>query len=651
MSSLIAWYYAMNQSHLTIDELEYEMKIREIPLEASRSAAERTLRSYLKEEKGKSDVRLKFVSESVVNELEVCNDKLNGIKNHLEKRPSKKAPDQLFKTRLVHILFRMQRLKDYAEKEDELNSLALIAGECVKLLNVYYSATSHLPEVRDVELAIINESLSQLRQEHQTGVVDQGDGNANGSSDERSTGDRETGPNDGGNVRDDESEKTADSEKDGLRADIRQLTAVVTQLLQRITVLEAAQPVSQPRDIPGGNTNSTRIEGNGEKEKEVEEVHENPVDFLDWLKQRNESIDTLKNSDEGKSGDNKKKTEGQTENRTMNSGNRFPIHKWSVKYDGVDNGRRLNEFLKEVEFNARSEGFSEAELLQGAHHLFTQKARSWYMEVSCEIGSWKELVSELKKEFLPVDIDYIYERQANNRKQGPREKFQDFYLDMVRIFRNLSTPWDEKRKFDVLFRNTREDCRIAMLAANVSSIPKMRDFGKRFDSINWQTYQKKENRFSRKEVVQVEEVRDQQSFRGSQDRFKNRDQDRGGQNGKEQFRQNSQQFQNRPWKQQQSNNQKSNDTPKEWNKPKPKPDNTQRQNNSVPITSGTNALERIVKAYSPPGKNVCFNCHESGHDFEDCAKERKLFCLRCGFPGFKTKNCPHCESKNLLKTA
>uniref|UniRef100_A0A8D8CS38 (northern house mosquito) hypothetical protein n=1 Tax=Culex pipiens TaxID=7175 RepID=A0A8D8CS38_CULPI len=75
-------------------------------------------------------------------------------------------------------------------------------------------------------------------------------------------------------------------------------------------------------------------------------------------------------------------------------------------------------------------------------------------------------------------MDYVYERQASNRKQGAREKFQDFYLDMVRIFRNMSSPWDDKRKFEVLFRNTREECQIAMLAANISDIPSF-DVGQR----------------------------------------------------------------------------------------------------------------------------------------------------------------------------
>lgn len=660
MLHITAQYHAMNPGHLTIDELEHELKIRGSTTDASRSASERTLRCRLKEEKDKSDVAFQFVSESVVEELEVCDGKLNGIKNHLEKRRSKRAPDQLFKTRLIHILFRMHRLRANTKKEDEINSLAVIAGECVKLLSVYFSANSHLPEVREAELAIINESLHQLRNEEVNENADHElEEIVNENLVERSTEDSVSGlrgkeSNEVSAVGGSESEKV-DSEKDRLADEIRQLASVVSLLLQRITVLESKQPVSQSQsqDVPLQTNNSTRIEERVTQEKRVEKTQPKPVDFLDWIKQKNDSLETLKSAEEKKTVANKENEisdRDREKSRSMNSSSRFPIHKWAIRYDGMDNGRRLNEFLKEVEFNARSEGFSGAELFQGAHHLFTQKARSWFMEVSTELNTWDELVEELKKEFLPVDIDYVYERQANNRKQGSREKFQDFYLDMVRIFRCMSIPWDEKRKFDVLFRNTRDDCRIAMLAANVDSIPKMKDFGKRFDSINWHMYQKKDVRFSRKEVVQIDEVRQQQSFQDHRDRYQNRNQNRGDSN--RQFEPGENQlYQKRNWKQQQEKENQNNQKYTNFIKPKTKPDNTQQLRRTDPGPSGTSALQRIVSAYIPVRKNVCYNCHEGGHDFRDCTRERKMFCERCGFPGFLTKDCPYCQSKNGPKTA
>lgn len=198
----------------------------------------------------------------------------------------------------------------------------------------------------------------------------------------------------------------------------------------------------------------------------------------------------------GKQSQNQKDPSTREKSIRENSNQRLPIHKWKIRYDGADNGRRLNEFLREIEFSARSEGegYSDNELYNSAYLLLVGKARAWFMEVNSQndLSTWDNLVSELKRESLPPDLDYQYERQAHLRKQGTRERFQDYYLDMTRIFRNMSVPLDEPKKFQILFRNLRFEYKSAMLAANISTISKMREFGKNFDAINWKWFARNE---------------------------------------------------------------------------------------------------------------------------------------------------------------
>lgn len=252
------------------------------------------------------------------------------------------------------------------------------------------------------------------------------------------------------------------------------------------------------------------------------------------------------------------------------------------------------------------------------------------------------------------------------RKQGPKEKFQDYYLDMVRIFRNMSVQWDSDRKFKLLFRNTREDCKTAMLAAKIKTIPAMREFGKQFDSINWQIYNNntKENNYLPRRNTKIEEIGQQQSYqRGGNggNRFQeNRFQEnQGGQKTGYQGKNFNPNY--KPPIKQSFPTQQGGKPPPSGGKPQfqPKPSAKQESGSgperkpeeSRPGPSGTDPLQRILKAYIPIKKGVCFNCHDEGHRFQDCDETRKTFCENCGFPGFPTKDCPFCESKNVRRTA
>ena len=180
MAHLLSQYRGMNTGHLTVDELEHELKIRGIPFESSRSAAERALRNRLKEENELQNVVYDFACESVLNELDECELKVSEIQSHLENRKSKKAPEQSFKTRILHCIFRLERLRAHTTNEDELNSIAETAGACLKMLHTFFSISSHLPEVREAEFALINQSLAELKrkQDAEKGDGEEGEGSA-----------------------------------------------------------------------------------------------------------------------------------------------------------------------------------------------------------------------------------------------------------------------------------------------------------------------------------------------------------------------------------------------------------------------------------------------------------------------------------------
>lgn len=662
LSQLQAQYFALNAAHLADDELDHELLIRDVDMrDESRSKQERALRTLLKAEKeNKEKITYKYDEIDLNDELKWCDGKLQAIKCILEGRKVQKAPDQKFKSKLIHILFRTKRLKSYFEAEEDLNSVAMIAGECIRLLAKFYSITSPLTEVREAELKILNESLRQMREQIggqdlgnplaqiATGETNEYENNEPNREQENENGDIEPEGAVGG-VSSSEKEKVTELAEENAK-----LKEFVNQLIQRIHALETSS-VPKPRVVEPKISTPVERRSIQSEDDACGRVH-NEQDFYEWVKSKYGSIESVAERSKLPQSSHQEIQRVREIDVDRPKTSRLPVHKWSVRYDGMDNGRRLNEFLKEVEFNARSEGFSEAELFVSAHHLFTRKARSWFMEVNGnnELHTWGNLVRELKSEFLPVDIDFQYERLANARRQGPREKFQDYYLDMVRIFRSMSRQWDDDRKFNVLFRNTRADCRTAMLAANVNSIPRMREFGKKFDSINWQFYVRKESRFE-KPKHNIEEISQQSQFRGrneSVNRFQSGFKPGGyqGRNYNPNYKKPPNQYEPTTHRKEETSNQQ-----KFQSKPRTSQGNSQsqnkRQDDPKPSSSGTSALQRIVKAYTPIKRGLCLNCHDEGHNFRDCPEEKRDFCEKCGFPGFLTNLCPFCQSKNLKKTA
>ena len=117
MDHLISQYFGLNTAHLLEDELENELIIRKIEFGSeSRSVLERRLRGLLKEEKESKVLSFEYEKgwELLIEELDLCYDKVQEIREILLNRTAKSVPDQKYKSRLLHLFFRMLRVKAHA---------------------------------------------------------------------------------------------------------------------------------------------------------------------------------------------------------------------------------------------------------------------------------------------------------------------------------------------------------------------------------------------------------------------------------------------------------------------------------------------------------------------------------------------------------
>lgn len=307
---------------------------------------------------------------------------------------------------------------------------------------------------------------------------------------------------------------------------------------------------------------------------------------------------------------------------------RISVAEWRLKYDGKDDGRKIAEFLKEVKMRCRSEDVSDHELFRSAIHLFSGRAKEWYIDgvENRDFRNWSELKRELKREFLPPDIDFQLEIQATNRRQNRGEKFSDYFHDIQKLFNSMTKQLSKKRKFNIIWRNMRHDYKNALTGAGVKSLSHLRKYGRRIDE-NFSFIHKQTESTSRTRNYQVNEVNAEQG----------RNQKSSGNSGN-----NSKVFTNSKYN---LTKQKATGEEKEEQKSKAGNEKGRKEEGKIEPMEGSakGTMQTLVNKYQRPPIGTCYNCRKHGHHYVECSEPRRKFCRLCGFADVFTSSCPFCQ--------
>lgn len=114
-SKYASQYRSMNVNHLLDDELEYELVLRKVKFSSgeSRDIKRRKLRGAMKEERDANTFASRSIAEEArESESRLVEEKITMIRDSLETRKAKKSEFPQLETRLVHLYFRLQRLKE-----------------------------------------------------------------------------------------------------------------------------------------------------------------------------------------------------------------------------------------------------------------------------------------------------------------------------------------------------------------------------------------------------------------------------------------------------------------------------------------------------------------------------------------------------------
>ncbi|XP_058811291.1 uncharacterized protein LOC131676186 [Topomyia yanbarensis] len=623
-------YKSLLVHHLERDEIAHELAIRGIEFTEAetRAALARRLREQIKTEKNSDirDIDFNRLDTTVDEEIKLIDRKIKDIRDYLRNPRRYEGSREALKTRLVHCFARVKRVAENTDEEEDLNDVDSLVS-CIRgAFNMHFSFFSAIGQ---------QEIATQLNQS----MANMSIGPAGSNIDRKSTASSsQNDDNDfvtpGEHLK--RNLKSLDNFSTGWNIPMNNWFPWMTQPGAYPWMFGPPQmqtwPAQKVLHFSAADSASNQVDPVIDKNREIFVKSKNKSSSPKSSRKSKPVSETSSETESGCSTD-RTQYSSRRSNRNVRvnnnrreyrpgprSGKCRPVSDWRLKYDGSDDGQLLMKFLREVEFYAKSENMSTRELFRSAIHLFSGPAKSWYMTgfENDDFSSWEELKEELKREFLSPDHDHTSEIRAIARKQGPREKFQDYFLDIQKIFNSLTKPMTERKKFEIVFRNMRAEYKGHAVSSEIDNLADLKKFGRRLDATYWYKYQPhaNENNPRGKQVNEIET----------------------GAKRKQKAKPDNEQYKSRVF-----NNSKSraNISDEEI---KRVPNSQQGSERDRP-----QGLQIVLDNYQVPKDGVCFNCRLKGHHARECDRPRHQYCQRCGFHDVDTDTCPFCK-KNAVKT-
>lgn len=151
----------------------------------------------------------------------------------------------------------------------------------------------------------------------------------------------------------------------------------------------------------------------------------------------------------------------------------LPVSRWTVKFSGDLKGLKLAEFLNQVDMVATAERCTDEELHRSAFYLFEGFAKTWYMAFRRNYNTWGELVTGLKTQFLPHDYEYWQMKDIENRFQKSDESFGVFLAAMELMFNELPYRTNERQKVQIIRRNLLPAYQDRLALVDTNTLPQL----------------------------------------------------------------------------------------------------------------------------------------------------------------------------------
>lgn len=266
------------------------------------------------------------------------------------------------------------------------------------------------------------------------------------------------------------------------------------------------------------------------------------------------------------------------------------IQSWNLRFDGSSAGLNIEEFLYRVR-SLTNDHFNGnfTPICKNLNILLSGKAKDWYWRYHKRVGNidWGDFCEAILCQYRDFKSSYDIKEEIRNRKQKPGETFDSYFDAISSIMDRLPVQIPEMELIEILTRNLRPEIRQEILYIPVHSIPHLRKLVQ-----------------MREVFLSEEHVRRNLSFR-----------------------------------------------PQNQMIPRRHISEVSPEDNFDSFIHSKNTGQAEVNAVQNSDKIIrCWNCDDPGHFWDDCIKERTIFCYGCGTKNMYKPQCPKCSNRKINVT-
>lgn len=298
----------------------------------------------------------------------------------------------------------------------------------------------------------------------------------------------------------------------------------------------------------------------------------------------------------------------------------IPVYKLGIQFNG--NPKGVLSFIEKIEEVALARNVSKNDLFQSASDLFTEKATYWFRQIRSSVNNWDNLISKLKKDFLPSDFEDDIWNQIKSRKQGRTEPVILYIACMETLFSRLAHAPAEVTKIKYVRQSLQPEYQKRLALSDIDTVDTLSKLCKRLEEADILSLTSTSSSSQRCSLDPELAYLSDNSYSKSP-------------------RKNYEFVKDNPKKFQNKNNNQTKGRPHNNNNNFPKKSNSQK-NKVKGRNLNVNAVEFTPNVEQ---KSIsCWSCGLANHTFRNCLSPVKSkFCFKCGTPDVTVKECKRCS--------